>query len=57
MAKKWIQAAISKPGSLKRSLGVKQGEKIPAAKLAAAAKKGGKTGARARLAMTLRKLK
>jgi len=36
---------------------VKQGEKIPAAKLAAAAKKGGKTGARARLAMTLRKLK
>jgi hypothetical protein len=55
--KKWIQKAISKPGALKKSLHVPTGEKIPAGKLAAAAKKGGKVGQRARLAMTLSKLK
>jgi len=55
--KKWIQKAISKPGALKKSLHVPSGEKIPAGKLAAAAKKGGKVGQRARLAMTLSKLK
>jgi hypothetical protein len=55
--KKWIQKAISKPGALKKSLHVPTGEKIPASKLAAAAKKGGKVGQRARLAMTLSKLK
>lgn len=55
--KKWIQKAIKKPGALRKSLGVKEGEKIPAAKLAAAAKKGGKLGARARLAQTLKKLR
>ena len=54
--KKWIQSAIKKPGALRKTLGVKQGEKIPAGKLRAAAKKSGKTGQRARLAMTLRKL-
>lgn len=53
---KWIQAAIKKPGALKKSLGVKAGEKIPAKKLAAAAKKPGKMGQRARLAQTLKKL-
>jgi hypothetical protein len=37
-------------------MGVKAGEKIPAKKLAAAAKKPGKMGQRARLAQTLRKL-
>lgn len=37
MAKKWIQGAIKHPGALHRSLGVPEGEKIPAAKLAAAA--------------------
>lgn len=52
----WIQGAIKKPGALHKALGVPQGEKIPAAKLAAAAEKGGKLGARARLAMTLKKL-
>ena len=31
---KWIQKAIKKPGSLRKSLGVKKGEKIPAGKLA-----------------------
>lgn len=57
--KKWIQNAInpSKKGALKKSLGVKAGQKIPAEKLKAAAKKGGKTGQRARLALTLSKLK
>jgi len=53
----WIQGAIKKPGSLKKSLGVKKGEKIPASKLAAAAKKPGKLGKRARLAQTLKGLK
>jgi hypothetical protein len=57
--KKWIQNAIKpgKKGELHKQLGVPQGEKIPTDKLAAAAKKGGKVGQRARLAMTLKKLK
>lgn len=53
----WIQKAIKKPGALKASLGVKSGEKIPAGKLAKAAKAPGKTGQRARLAETLKGLK
>ena len=57
MAKKWIQKAIKKPGALRKQLGVKKGEKIPAKKLAKAAKAGGKLGRRARLAQTLRKLR
>ena len=56
MAKNWIQGAIKKPGSLRKSLGVKEGENILAKKLAAAAGKGGKLGKRARLAQTLKKL-
>jgi hypothetical protein len=52
----WIKGAIKHPGALHRQLGVPQGKKIPAGKLAAAAKKGGKIGARARLAQTLKKL-
>jgi hypothetical protein len=54
MAKKWIQAAIKKPGALRKTLGAKNN--IPAKKLAAAAAKGGVTGRRARLAQTLKKL-
>ena len=50
----WISKAIKKPGALKSELGVKKGEKIPAKKLAAAAKKPGKLGQRARLAETLK---
>jgi hypothetical protein len=60
MAKKnknWIKEAIKKPGALRKTLGIKEGEKIPAKKLAEAAKKKGKTGQRARLAQTLRKMK
>lgn len=57
MAEKWISKAIKKPGSLRKSLGVKAGEKIPAGKLAKAAKAPGKMGQRARLAETLKGLK
>jgi len=56
MAKKWIQKAIKKKGSLRRSLGVKKGKNIPESRLRAAAKKKGKLGKRARLAITLKKL-
>ena len=55
--KEFIQKAIKKPGALRKSLGVKKGEKIPAKKLASAAKKKGKMGQRARLAITLGKLR
>ena len=55
--KTWIQSAIKKPGSLRKALGVKDGEKIPAKKLTAAAKKTGKIGQRARLAQTLKGLR
>ena len=54
--KNWIAGAIKKPGALRASLGVKKGDPIPAAKLAAAAKKPGKLGQRARLAQTLKKM-
>ena len=54
---KWIQAAIKHPGALHRELGVPAGEKIPAKKLARAAKAPGKLGQRARLAETLKGLK
>ena len=56
MAEKWIQKAIKKPGALRKSLGVKSGNTIPAAKLAKAAKAPGTLGKRARLAQTLKKL-
>ena len=57
MAEKWIQKAVKKPGALRKAMGVKEGEKIPAGKLAKAAKAPGKMGQRARLAQTLSKLK
>jgi hypothetical protein len=53
----FIKEAIKKPGALRKSLGVKKGEKIPPAKLAKAAKAPGKMGQRARLAQTLKKMK
>jgi hypothetical protein len=55
--KKWIQKAIKHPGALHKELGVPEDEKIPTGKLEIAAKKGGKMGKRARLAMTLKGLK
>jgi hypothetical protein len=56
MAEKWIQGAIKHPGALRKELGAKPGKKIPAKKLAAAAKKPGVIGKRARLAETLKKM-
>ena len=55
--KNWIAGAIKKPGALRAQLGAKSGKPIPAKKLAAAAKKPGKLGQRARLAQTLKKMK
>lgn len=52
-----IAKAIKNPGALRASLGVKKGKKIPAKKLAAAAKKPGKMGQRARFAQTLKKIR
>ena len=57
MAKKWIQKAKIKKGELHKDLGVPMGKKIPKSKLKAAAKKKGKVGKRARLAMTFAKMK
>jgi hypothetical protein len=57
MSEKWIQKAIKKPGALRAQLGAKAGQPIPAKKLAAAAKKPGKLGQRARLAETLKGMK
>ena len=53
----WIKDAIKKPGALRKSLGTKEGQPIPAGKLAKAAKAPGKMGQRARLAQTLKGLK
>jgi hypothetical protein len=56
MAKKkfWIQEAIKKPGALTKTLGASPTTgTIPKKKVAAAAKKPGITGKRARLAQTL----
>ena len=52
----WIQSAIKHPGALHKELGVPAGKSIPAKKLKAAAKKGGKVGKRARLAETLKSM-
>ncbi len=59
MSDNWIQKALPKSskGKLHKKLGVPMGEKIPVAKLDAAAKKGGKIAKEANLAKTLRKFK
>jgi len=51
-SRKPIQAVseTTEKGGLHRSLGIPQGQNIPEAKIAAAAKKGGKIGRQARLA-------
>lgn len=58
MEKDWIQKAIKNKGSLRKTLKVKAGKKIPLEKLKVASKGkyGAKTAQRARLALTLRKL-
>jgi hypothetical protein len=57
MSKNWIAGATKNKGALHKNLGVPAGEKIPAKKLAAAAKEKGKVGKEARLAETLKGLK
>ena len=52
-----IKKAIKKPGALREQLGAKKGEKIPAKKLAKAAKAPGKLGQRARFAQLLSRLR
>jgi hypothetical protein len=57
MSEKWIQGAIKHPGALRKSLHVKEGEKIPTAKLKKAEhSKNPTTAKRAHLANTLRNL-
>jgi hypothetical protein len=58
MHKKWIQKALpsSSKGKLHEELHIPMGKKIPAKKLAKAAKAKGVEGKRARLAETLKKL-
>jgi hypothetical protein len=58
MAKeKWIQGAIKKPAALRKTLGVKKGEKIPEAKLKKAEhSKNPTTAKRAHLAEILKKM-
>jgi len=53
----WIAGAVKNKGALRKKLGVKKGDKIPAKKLAKAAKAKGKLGKEARLAETLRSFK
>lgn len=55
MAKNWIQGAVKHPGALRKSLGVKKGQKISAGKLKKAEHSKNKTTARrARLAEELK---
>ncbi len=57
--RRWIQRALRKhkKGSLHRQLGVPAGRKIPLSILRRAARQFGILGRRARLALTLRKMK
>jgi hypothetical protein len=58
MPKNWIKGAIKHPGKLHRELGVPEGEKIPAKKLAKAAHSKSPTIRReVALAKTLKKLR
>jgi len=53
----WIAKATRNKGALRRELGVSKGNTISSSMLASAAKSGGKTGRRARLAITLGRLR
>lgn len=56
--KRWIRCALSgRRGALHKQLGIAVGKKIPTATLVRAARKPGLVGRRARLALTLRKLR
>lgn len=54
---KWIQKAGIKKGALHREMGVPSGKNIPHNLLERAAAKSGKLGRRARLALTLGKIR
>ena len=54
--RRWIDKAIRHKGALRQELGTPKGKTIPKATLEAAAKKKGKIGRRARLALTLSKM-
>ena len=53
----WIAGAVKKPGALRKELGVTGDKKIPAKRLASAAKQPGLLGQRARLAETFKKMR
>ena len=53
----FIKDAIKKPGALRKAMGTKKGETIPAKKLDAATKAPGKMGQRARFAEMLKGFK
>ncbi len=55
--KYWIQNATKHKGALHKNLGIPEGEKIPQATLEAAAKRSGRVGSEARLALTLKKIR
>jgi len=54
MTEKWIQKAVSKPGALKKALGVPADKKIPESKLAVKSTDSPKMAKRKNLAKTLR---
>ena len=54
--KYWIKDATKHKGALHKNLGIPEGTNIPKSKLEAAAKRPGKIGSEARLALTLEKM-
>jgi len=52
--KKWIQSIKMKKGALSKQMGIPEKKDIPVKKLKKAAKKKGKLGKRARLALVLK---
>jgi hypothetical protein len=56
MVVNWIAGATKNKGGLHRSLGIPEGQKIPYDMIVEAAKKSGKVGKQARLALTLKKM-
>jgi len=55
-SKFWIKDATKHKGALHKNLGIPAGTKIPEEKLETAAKRPGKIGREARLALTLEKM-
>jgi len=52
----WIAQAVRNKGGLHRSLGIAEDKKIPVTLIRQAAKREGKVGKQARLALTLRRM-